>query len=394
MILRKTLPAEALRVNQLFAIAFESPLQNCPADPENDSATHWAAYTDGGEMMSTLTISDYQIRFDGHVCRMGGVGGVATLPQYRRMGGIRGCFEAALPNMYENGCDFSYLYPFSTTYYRKFGYESCVQKYQAVVSLGLWSVPALAGTLRLAEHGHNMTGDIRRLDRLWEGHFNMMVQHRPEDYGWAEKADPAAKQEFTYLWYDATGMPKGCTTFRKEDQPDGRNLVCSRFCFADKEGFYGLMGLFKSLSADHSYVKFSLPVTSAVQYLAPEWSLGAVRWELRAGGMVRVINVKRVLEKARYLGSGAAVLQIRDSQIPENNSRFAVQFSEGKAVSVTRSEEAPDISLDISTFSALIAGAADFADAKYTLSGMEIHQENPCLGQIFYRKPLYITDYF
>ena len=394
MIVRKTHPDEAQRVNELFAIAFEQSLQSCPADPENDRAVHWAAFSDAGDMMSTLTVSDFHIQFDGHTCLMGGIGGVATPPQYRRMGGVRGCFEAALPDMYEKGYDFSYLYPFSTAYYRKFGYENCVQKYHAALNLSLWSAPAPKGTLRLAERGNCMATDVRAIDTIWERHFNMMVQHREEDYAWVEKADPAVTQEFTYVWYDAAGTPKAYTTFKLATESDGRNLICSRFCFTDRDGFYGLMGLFKALASDHTYVKFPLPATSAIQYLAPEWSLGAVRWNLQAAGMVRVVHVKNVLKKARYLGSGAVTLEIHDEQIPENNGRFAVTFENGRALSVEQTQAEPDAVMTIAAFSALIAGTCDFEAARHTLPGLEVRKDNPVLGQVFYRKPMYITDYF
>ena len=89
MIVRKTALEEARRVNELFAICFEMPYTNCPADPEKDDATHWAAFDEDGEMMSTFTVSDFTVQFDGSPCKMGGIGGVATLPQYRRRGGIR-----------------------------------------------------------------------------------------------------------------------------------------------------------------------------------------------------------------------------------------------------------------------------------------------------------------
>ena len=38
------------------------------------------------QMMSTLTVPTYTMWFDGQPVRMGGIGGVATLPQYRRRG--------------------------------------------------------------------------------------------------------------------------------------------------------------------------------------------------------------------------------------------------------------------------------------------------------------------
>lgn len=394
MIVRKTTAEESRRVNEIFAIAFEQPLQNGPADPENQRIYHWAAYDDITEaMMSTISISDFQIQFDGHSCKMGGIGGVATLPQYRRTGGIRGCFEAALPDMYTAGYDFSYLYPFSTGYYRKFGYECCVQKYHTAIHLGLLNPPPTSGILRLAESSDPMTEAIRAIDSIWEKTYNMMVLHQDADYAWTKKAYPAATQEFTYVYF-GSGMPKAYTTFKKEDQPDGRNLICSRFCFTDKEGFWGLMQLFKSLSADHMYVKFHLPAGAGMQYLMSEWSLGAAQWEIQPAGMVRVINVKRVLEKARYIGSGSLTLKIHDPQIKENNCSFAVAFRAGRAISVEMTQAEPDAVLSIQAFSALLAGVCDFADAAQWFSGLEVLNPSVCLAQIFYRKPLMISDFF
>ncbi len=395
MIVRKTKPEEYRRVNALFAICFEQPYQNCPIDPEQDDAAHWAAYDDSGNMMSTFTISDFSIQFDGHICKMGGVGGVATLPEYRRRGGIRACFQAALPELYANGYDFSYLYPFSTAYYRKFGFETCVQKYAWSVDLSQLGFSTPSGSFRLAEADRPMTEAIRSVDQTWERHFNMMVQHGEEAYQWTREAEPAVEQAFTYVWFDEANRPRAYTTFRAAREADGRNLICSRFCFADREGFAGLMQLFKSLSADHRYAKFQTPALPALQYLLPEWSLGAVTWTLLpSSGMVRAVNVQSVLEKARYRGNGQVKLEVQDGQISENNGRFVVTFAENRAVSVEKGTGEADAVLSVSAFSALIAGVCDFEEARHTFFGLTIRRENPVLDQVFFRKPLMITDYF
>lgn len=229
MIVRRTLPGEASRINELFSIAFEMPLSDCPADPANPKLRHWAAFDESGEMMSTLTVTDYQIQFDDSFCPMGGVGGVATLPQFRRRGGIRSCFDAALREMYRFGYLFSYLYPFSTVYYRKFGYECCVQKLNWQVDLSLLNPTDPGGRLCLAESGNTLAGSIRLLDADWEKRYNMMVHHGENDNAWVSEANPAVKQEFTYVYFDAQDVPKAYTTFQMANEPDGRNLICSRF---------------------------------------------------------------------------------------------------------------------------------------------------------------------
>lgn len=395
MIVRKTTPEEGQRVNELFAIAFELPLETGPANPENDRICHFAAFTDDNKtMMSTLSVTDYQIQFDGHSCKMGGMGGAASLPQYRRAGGIRGCFQAALADMYARDYDFSYLYPFSTAYYRKYGYECCVQKYMTTVQLGLLNPPPVSGVYRLAEKNEPMTDAIRAIDRVWESRFNMMVQHGEADYEWTKKIDPAANQEFTYVYFDAEQAPKAYTTFKMQLQPDGRNLVCSRFFFVDREGFQGLMHLFKSMASDHMYVKFCLPTSVSMQYLMGEWSLGAAQWSIQPYGMVRVVNVRRALEKARYLGSGSVTLEILDGQIPENNGRFAISFAEGRAVSVEKTDADADAVLTVPTFSALLSGVSDLASAAQWMDGLQVKDPGAPLDRVFYRKNLMIVDYF
>ena len=220
MMIRKTRPEEVLRAEELFAIAFEQPMEReAAAQPDDVGVCRWAAFDNGAkEMMSTFTVTDFTVRFDGHACKMGGIGGVATLPQYRRRGGIRGCFQEALPDMYASGYDLSYLYPFSTAYYRKFGYECGVRKFFIAVRLALLAPPEFNGTFRLAEAGKPMTEAIRAVDACWEGKYNMMVQHRPEDYKWTEEFDPAVKQGFTYVCFAQDGTPKGYTTFTKRSE--------------------------------------------------------------------------------------------------------------------------------------------------------------------------------
>ena len=391
MTVRPTTPAENARAAELFAIDFRMAMPPGTVAPGGEPGKRrWAAFDEDGEMMASLLLTDYTVHFDGHCSPMAAFGGVNTLPPYRRSGSIRRCFEEILPQLYAEGCEFSYLYPFSTGYYLQFGYERCVQLIRAKVDLLQLKLPKPSGYFRLAEQRNPLLAAVQAVDQVWEQRFNMMVCREEAHYRWLLASDPAVKQEFTYVWFADDRTPKAYTTFRVTDQ---QNLDCSRFVFADREGFLGLLQIFKSLSADHRYVTFRMPMMSAVQYLLPEWNLGAVQWSLQPHGMVRVIHAQRVLEKAKYLGSGAAVLEIQDPLFPENNGRFAVSFADGKATEVARTDAAADVVLSIGAFSALITGVWDMADTPW-LEGIEIRNPAAPLSQIFYKKPLMITDPF
>lgn len=391
MIIRLTTAEENARAAELFAIDFRFPMTPGAVAPGGEPGKRrWAAFHEDGDMMCSMLVTDFTVNFDGSRSPMAGFGGVNTLPPYRRTGCIRRCFETILPQLYEEGCEFSYLYPFSTSYYLQFGYERCVQLLRAKVDLLQLKLPKAGGFFRLAEQRNLMLEAVQAVDRVWEQQYNMMVCRKESSYRWLLNTDPAVKQEFTYVCFDTDGTPKGYTTFRVDA---AKNLDCSRFVFADKAGFLGLLQVFKSLAADHRYVSFSMPTVNAMQYMLPEWSLGAAEWSLQPHGMVRAIHAKKVLEKARYAGSGRIVLQLEDPLIDANNRCFAVSFADGRASRVEETEEAPDAVLSIGAFSALITGVWDTADFQW-LDGIRIKNPHAPLSQIFYKKPLMITDLF
>lgn len=406
--IRKIKPEEFKRVKELCAIAFEysqdneksadEVLKGAKTNPEYRAELHfkehWAAFDDDGTtMMGCMATIPYDFHFDGHHCQMWGIGGVATLPPYRRRGGIRGCFEQALPDMYAQGASFSYLYPFSTAYYRKFGYELCCPRQEYRLLIEKIPYTPQDGTLHLVEQGKPMLEEIQTVYRAWQETYNMMVVASDFEFRWANKANPFKDQEYTYVYKSGSGLPKAYASFRKVDEESGRNLQCSRFLFTDVEGFYGLINLFTSLGADHRYVTFVLPENQYVVPLLPEWSLGAGTRETTHYGMARVVNVEKVLRMARTRGQGTVVLEIVDAQIHQNNARFAVRYQDGAVQDVQATQAAPDATLTIQEFSRLIIGIYDI-DAIPYLRGVTVHTDAARLSGLFFRKPVYICEYF
>ena len=122
--------------------------------------------------------------------------------------------------------------------------------------------------------------------------------------------------------------------------------------------------------------------------------MGAASWHILNAGMVRVINVESILKKAVYIGSGSIKLKITDSQISQNNGCFDVIFENGKAISVAKTQDAPDAEMEINIFSALISGVASFKNAVNWMEGLNVLQKDACFNQVFYPKSLMISDYF
>ena len=394
MIIRKTTAEDNTAVNALFAVAFESSPENGPAQENDTRIRHWGAFTDDGELMSSLSVTPFSIRFDGSVCPMAGIGAVQTLPPYRRRGGIAACFASALPELYADGYLFSYLFPFSTAFYRRFGYENCVTRIGCTLDLAQLRRLPDQGSFRLATKEAPLREAICAVDRVWETMWNMEVIRDDKDYGWLDKLDPLATKEYLYVCFDVDGTPIGYAAFHTAQDTGDRDLICSRLRFTGKAGFSALLGVFKSLAADHRHAVISLPSDPALPYLMGEWSLGAARFALQPAGMVRVIHAENVLARAVCRGEGELRFAIHDPLIAENNGIFSLRFSDGRTPEVKRTEEKPDAVMDIAAFSALIAGACDMDGAGKWMDGVQILNPSAPLASVFHRKSTMISAYF
>lgn len=409
MIIRKIKPEELKRTLELFAIAFEfsNDITKTPEEVFEETTQHpksredafwgerWAAFEDDNKtMMSYFIDQPFPVQFDGNIYKMTGIGGVATLPQYRKCGGIRGCFEAALPSMYEDGVAFSYLYPFSTAYYRKFGYEMGCERLVYHILLSCLKPYAVSGSSTLIEPGNIMLDEVKQIYRVWQNKYNMMIANEEYEFAWVEKSNPVKNQEFTYLYKSADNEPLAYMTVKQSVEPDGRNLKCTRFVFTCTEGLKGLLNILIALGSDHSYATFEIPSDADLTLILPEWSMGGISLKKYWSGMVRVVNVEAVLNGARYCGSGKLAIALTDKQIAPNCGTFVVIFKDGKAVSVVKdSTAAPDISMGINEFSRLIIGTCETTSLPY-MDNVTVHNDSACISQVFYKKPNLILEYF
>lgn len=427
MIARQIRPEEIKRTEELFSISFDSAYENEHSPMElyqkykdqprcreqEHSLERFAAFEDDGKtMMSSFIMQPFDIRFDGHDEPMFSIGGVATLPQYRKRGGIRACFTEALPYLYEKNVVFSYLYPFSTAYYRKFGYEMCSKRMYYSVALSFIPSFSVSGSCYLLDSSTASMAarDIPHIYSVWQKKYNTMVLGVPYDFHFIQNANPYKDQVFTYVYRSAAGEPLAYMTFRNQTDPAVRQIECSRFFYLNEEGFEGLLTLARSFATDYRRINFSLPTDSLLERLIPEWSQGAVDCHLYPNGMIRVINVQKALQDAAYLGDGSCTIQVEDPFIAQNNHIFRLVFenglcksadpiktgvSEGRNFSVTPCKKScmPDITLSIAAFSALITGGYE-SSALEQFPGVSVHGNAETLKRVFYKKPVFITTNF
>lgn len=91
-------------------------------EPTPDELNNNLAVFVDGTMAARLTNHSYEQIVRGVWRSASGIGGVATLPEYRRQGHIRRLFDATFADMRAKQQAVSVLFPFSHAFYGKFGY--------------------------------------------------------------------------------------------------------------------------------------------------------------------------------------------------------------------------------------------------------------------------------
>ena len=88
-----------------------------------------------GQLVSALHICRLNFRNDDETYRCGGIGSVATLPDYRERGISRHLLKQAMDKMKNEGFAFSILYSSRHSHYEYFGFEQCSLSRRILIDL-------------------------------------------------------------------------------------------------------------------------------------------------------------------------------------------------------------------------------------------------------------------
>ena len=399
MYARKLEPSEYWQARRAMAVAFEGVFEQEKElekaetdkyDPKED--LYGASFTEGGPLAGSIVINNKTSRFDGHTVKMGGVGGVATLPAERRGGAIRACMELALRDMYDNGYALSHLYPFSTAYYRQFGYAPAGQSLRWKVKLSdLKRLPNVGGKVRQLFPGDDLSPLLEIYNRMYGGtNFSCLRETFDKDL---EGDKPLSNKRWIFLWEGPESMGFMVCS-RALD-----SLICyphfglpNALLFTDVTALIGLLNfVYTSFIANFDTIQFTVPAHMDLTALLPE--LSSMEYAPVLNGMARAVNAEMLLKLCRCKGQGSIVIKVTDGILSENNDTFALTFAPGAENRVERTGSAPDITMDVGDLSVLLGGARDTSSIELS-PGIAVSNPSAPLEQVFYRKPCHVLDLF
>jgi len=411
MIVRKILSNELMESRNISSYCFhwshdtqgmtpEEYFEKEMSSPLNEHNVYWqntwASFTENNEMMGCLSINDYDVEFDGNTYKMGGIGGVCTYPQYRRQGVVREIFKKVLPDLYDSGYTFSYLYAFSEAFYRRYGYEPTC--YTKCWTFQMHTIPNTIydGSFNL----YRTEEDLKDFELAYEqfaSQYNMCVHRCEYDWKSVKEANPFKGDKSAFLYRNLDGIPVGYLVFHKVEEDGLRIFHCNELVFDGFDTLKALLSFAKSFQSDYDVVRFRAPGNLDLRYFCTDYSQSTSKIEEFQNGMARVVNVKKALEGAKYIGSGKLKIRIHDMIINDNTKDYCVEFKDNQCSSINESPintfETVDISMDINQFSAAILGMYDVTDFAYK-DFPEPYKNLDELKKVFYRKACWINNFF
>lgn len=394
MPVREIRPEERADFERLESIAFASPLseedlrRRLEREPEAVCLGH---FDSAGTLTAGMVLPEYQMRYEDRFVPMVGVGGVASLPEYRYQGAIRRVFEAAFARMREGGAVFSALYPFSHPYYRQFGYELCQLTARYTLPVDALRSFRCEATARRIEPGDPFDG----LQAVYDAHFarcNMAIRREARHWQGLVTKEPLRERVYTYLLQDAQGPCAYLSLAAQNVSESSKQLRVREIAFAHPKGLRDALGFLYRLAPQYGKAILTLPDGVPLHAVLPE-SYDASA-DIFSHPMARVVDLPRGLALKPHPAGAAYTLRVHDAMIPGNDGLFAVQC-EAAGVSVRRLEaDAPaDLEAGVQQITQLLLGFLSLDEALYSPQ-VTLRASGDVLRRIFVKRPVYLTEFF
>lgn len=390
MEIRKIQPSENLEALKIQSVCFTANRDFTTGGKyEDDYEVVRALFNSDGKMCASLNLIPFLFRMNGETVKMAGIGGVVSLPEERNKGYIKKIFKHSLQEMRDCGQLFSFLYPFSNSYYRQFGYECCNKVQIVKIPLTAFAELKSPGHAKHFVYGEDID-TVKKLYNRFIEDKNLAIVRDEKQFRDLFDRDAYKDLYHTYIWYNHEGEAVSYISFGALEGKEN-DLDVTEFVWSSFEGLKGLLGF---LSKFHPYfsnftglfpefIDFRLLLSEPYQ----------VNTEIKARGMNRIVDVEKVLALLKYPEkNGQIVIKVNDDFCEWNTDTFIAAWESGK-VHVARKDIPADLSCSIQTLTQLVAGYATLTDLE-NFTNLKVTGNATLLNSVFAKKQLFLRECF
>ena len=399
MEIRKLKPEENVHRILMSSICFTA---NAPEDrypilqePEKHTGGHenaWGAFDETGKLLSAMYVPFTQMMMHGQPVKIGQICGVTTLPEARNSRCVRKMFDVVMPMMKDEGAIFSYLYPFSHPFYRKFGYEHTFTRYKAKFPMSELSRYTYPNGIKVYDKG-DPWHDIAKVYATFTKDKNQPLARGDAQWKGLLNRDPHKNRQFTYVHYNATGQPDAYIMYDGAYPDTPIHIKIRELAWTNKEGLYAMLGFVYGLRSEYDTVIWQLPGGLDIFGVVENANLVEISVDTMAMGRIMDVPAALNLIKPPATNSGSVAISINDSFMPCNTGTYSISWENGQLSAEKSVAPQADAEMDVMTLAQLVTGYTNISQAQHRRD-VTIHSKFDELSAIFTQKNIYLLEHF
>lgn len=276
----------------------------------------------GDVLTSQVMVTPFNVHLHGSVYQMGGIGYVASYPEYRGGGDVAKLMKLSLEKMKEAGMSLSYLAPFSYGFYRKYGFEQVFDRLKLTFEVSeLPFTKGTEGTLKRLQWGDALetlkalyeeknktaVGPLKRSDWWWD---YLMLKHSQRKIG---------------IYYNEEGTATGYVIY----EGTGMTFTIHELIYLTKTAYDRLWQFISSHSASFNEFVYFTGTDNNEAYLL---SNPRIKQEIVPFMMARIVDIEPFLKNYDFKKgqTGTCYLKVKDESASWNEGVWKLQVSENK----------------------------------------------------------------
>lgn len=326
------------------------------------------AALDGDRMVGGTSAVSFRMTVPGgDSLPTAGVTSVGVIPTHTRRGILLSLMRRQLDDVREAGEPLAALWASEGTIYGRFGYGMAAWASSIDVEkawLRFRDDAPDGGTVRLVERERFLEDYQPIYERIWRRRPGMM--RRNDKWARHRFFDPESEREgysaFFFAMHAGNDGDDGYVVYRtKHDWTDefpGGVVQIEELAAADDDAYAGLWRYLGRIDLMKRIECWHLGQDEPLLYMVLEPR--RLKFRLRDGLWIRVVDVPAALEGRQYAAPGAVRLEVRDEFCPWNNGRYELEAAPDGA-SCSKTDKDPDLVLTAADLGAVYLGGPTLA---------------------------------
>ena len=338
---------------------------------------------DDEEIVSSLQLSQYNLKLNDKIYDTSYVVGVSTFPQARGKGYMKHIMDFTLNELYRKNQLVSILMPIDYRLYRKYGYEHCYDQIEYEIDIADLSGFKSKGFLKKANLDN--INDLINIENNFLKDLNGTIIR---DKNYYENLFKEVESEDGHIYIHEDELKDGYIIYFINNE----NIFVRELYYNNLNALKGILRFLYNHNTQCKKVTISSPIDDKIRFILSNPKTANIK--LKPFMMGRVINFKKYLESLNIKSNEnlSINISVKDDFIKENNKIFKIHLNNNK-LNVESGDYIPDVEFNINTITQLAFSYINGKEA-YLLNDLKANKKViEFLDLIFVKKENYVNEY-